>query len=653
MANVNDNGKRRRSPISDYPTPQSMIEQPDSPISGKPSQAFKSPLEGKRSKPVIAEQQQDASSNRKVSKTQPSVPLHMNLRGATSRTPTRPFEQPVISKGHQVKSQQPHFTPEEDATLIDLKENHNLGWAAVAAIFKKKYPERTEKAIAQRYQRSLAPDKRNHTAAKPTPAKPARAKPPPAKPALAKSTPLKSILKKSTPKGPNFTQEEDETIVSLRENQKLSWGNITVAFNTTHPTRTEKAITQRYQQHLAPHNRTDPSMMKSALSGPSFTKEQDDTILFVRDQVGLVGKQLTEEYNYWCPEPQRTQSAIESRYNRVLSPAAVAKASSKTVSFSSGAHFTPEEDSTIVDLKENHDGWTWLEIAVEYAKKHPGRSHRGLAARYQTHLAPEKRLAPGTEAGALLGAPFSQEEDNTIIRLRETRGLQWKEVTEEFCRLHPRRPQRHILGRYRKHLSKANRGAVDESGDIMMLESSTPDSSPPAPNLPRELLDGRIPTFAPVDPVLELDGFLHGSPNEFLPVAPAGLRDSLDEDPSEFVEGFKFQNDEFSRLAPAPVLIPTRSQYSQADFDNAQKILRQSIKGGQLAETRAEYLTKRVSNERYTDETKIGNIVGNVFKEVIDCEQFNHNMDRWDLNKSDEGVKHGRKLRTRKERKSD
>ena len=121
--------------------------------------------------------------------------------------------------------------------------------------------------------------------------------------------------------------------------------------------------------------------------------------------------------------------------------------------------FTPYEDQIIIDLVGDNKYPNWNEIA----KHIRGKNGRQCRERYQQYLSPN-----------INKEPWTQEEDNLIIRLYEIYGPSWARIAEFF---NGTRTNNSIKNRWNNHLRQnAEQNAFGNRNDSYQLHFSEPAS---------------------------------------------------------------------------------------------------------------------------------------------------------------------------------
>ena len=109
--------------------------------------------------------------------------------------------------------------------------------------------------------------------------------------------------------------------------------------------------------------------------------------------------------------------------------------------------FTPEEDQKLKELVKDQQNNRWEKIA----QKMPGRTARQCRDRYNNYLFKEISYGPWTE-----------EEDNTILRLFKEIGPKWTQIAQSLVG----RSGNNVKNRWYKHLKKFGKYKENKRKDI-------------------------------------------------------------------------------------------------------------------------------------------------------------------------------------------
>ena len=195
--------------------------------------------------------------------------------------------------------------------------------------------------------------------------------------------------------GPPWSEEDDARLVELK-GQGFTYKELTAHF----PIRSEKALKNRYQKLTR-----DPSAPKRA-PGDAWTG-QEIKRLRALVKAGLPWKEIAEYF------PNRTQSAVHSRYKALLDGRPTPKAPRRP--------FTAEEDELLIKLKG--EGMSFKKMSSSFT----GRSGSTLAARYKGL----SRLGDLDEIQSR--KRWTVEEDQRLMKALE-QGMTAKEISEHLNR---------------------------------------------------------------------------------------------------------------------------------------------------------------------------------------------------------------------------
>ena len=194
-----------------------------------------------------------------------------------------------------------------------------------------------------------------------------------------------------------WTPDEEELLLELREQQRLSWKEILEYF----PTRNWRALAAKY--HKLTHDSSTIGK-KTAKRPEAWTREEHERLVELRE-MNVSWDELTEIF------PGRSVTAIKSQYYRLTSP------TPKDVI----ERWTAEEDSYLSQLGE--EGLSWDERETLFNTRFKTSSDRrtlgALQARY-SYLRPSAR-----------NVQWTTEQDNYLLQLGEE-GLPWNERTSLF-----------------------------------------------------------------------------------------------------------------------------------------------------------------------------------------------------------------------------
>ena len=266
------------------------------------------------------------------------------------------------------------FTLEDDAMLIKLKEIDQLSWERIA----KQFPGRTAYGVQCRYSKKL-----NNRAIE------ARA--------LLVNQGYESrhdengvvIFAPAPQQIKAWTDDEDDLLLKLRDEDKLEWDIIAQSF----PGRNARAMERRFAhvaRQLTKQNsnfrkkkKKQPKKSKGPLARmcTKYTTEEDDHLIYLREIEKLSWADIALRL------PGRNAMAMQKRYVRELAyrnqelgadPLVEDEHGNLRPTRSKHARFTREEDIDLLHLR-NDLGLSWKEIEF----KMPGRKWESLENRYQ------------------------------------------------------------------------------------------------------------------------------------------------------------------------------------------------------------------------------------------------------------------------------
>ncbi len=254
---------------------------------------------------------------------------------------------------------------EEDVLILRLKEIDRLSWERIA----KHLPARTAYAVQCRYSKKL------HN------------RPVEARATLANQgyeyhyddNGLIVFTPAEPPQG--FTDEEDELLLRLREEDGVDWDQVALQF----PTRTQKALQLRFNQlakkimreHRNPGRKKRERSPGTKLND-RYSAEEDELLKKLREVDQMKWTEVAANF------PGRNALALQKRYVREVSDAAKERQQrSQGVVAKNGENmkhlrYTYEEDEQILHFREQ-DGLSWEEIVP----KMPGRQKESIERRYQ------------------------------------------------------------------------------------------------------------------------------------------------------------------------------------------------------------------------------------------------------------------------------
>lgn len=262
------------------------------------------------------------------------------------------IKKPRPQGDHLPKSIYHKFSEEEDALLNRLREFGDLTWDQLAVQF----PTRTQLSLQKRYVRNLA---RRKAAAE---TKGERWPPP-----HLKNQCRGGLLRARRPRE-NYTHEEDNLLVRLRDDQGLDWHKISKQL----PGRTPESVANRYLHIMRKLGRkpnsieaesTEPTMYQPApVEDTPMPYFIDPTLMKPEDSAPPMGTETAlPEY----PNIDRTSNAKYRTY------------------------YTEVDDKLIMHLRET-DLLSWEQIALRF----PGRSISGIMTHYNILLRANQRSKP-------------------------------------------------------------------------------------------------------------------------------------------------------------------------------------------------------------------------------------------------------------------
>ncbi|KAK3719053.1 hypothetical protein LTR37_004617 [Vermiconidia calcicola] len=293
----------------------------------------------------------------------------------------------VLDRHTKIARRNDRFSKDEDTVLIKLKEIDRLSWERIA----KHLPGRTAYAIQCRYSKKLHRIPNESRAA------------------LANQGHESHIDDKGlivfAPASPPlaFSDEDDELLLKLREEDELEWDEVATSF----PGRTPKAIEVRFNQlvkKILSTSKDKPRSIhrKNRLS-MRWSDEEDQLLKKLREVDKLKWHQLAEKF------PGRNAVALQKRYVREMAENSkqrkepTSSGGFNAVTKSSTEREQPQLSMTNGDLQTVTDG-------------------------------PMRRLR------------FTAQEDALILRLRDEDGLKWKEIEQRM----PGRTSCSLYNRYNR-----------------------------------------------------------------------------------------------------------------------------------------------------------------------------------------------------------
>lgn len=394
-----------------------------------------------------------------------------------------------------------HFTIEEDALIIRLKEQEMLTWDAISRYF----PDRSTYAISGRYTRELkfgrnpARDLLEYREQYPTDDDD------------EDDQEADPVLRKDLA----WNDDQDELLLELREDQELEWDDIASLL----PGHDPEAVERRYEllaergleQHIQKHNLQVPDLGEEDDTVDKrqgwFSPEEDAFIVRLREIERLEWSEIGEKIRTRplqsiqrrysrCLAPQRRKSYATSKYDSIQGTMQdrILAVDPTLAGAAATAPFEPEEDDLLKRLKDS-EGLSWEVIADRLGGRPPdtvrhryeykfGREAAKKPPPPPRPLPPKTAAIPGTsvmrldekteatpgqrdnernappqpsqvsaaqqspshqvERGPGSRTPFTQAEDDIILQLREFAGLSWENIAQRL----PGRSVKSISSRY-------------------------------------------------------------------------------------------------------------------------------------------------------------------------------------------------------------
>ena len=293
------------------------------------------------------------------------------------------------------------FTIEDDGLIIKLKEIDRLSWEKIA----KHFPGRTAYGVQCRYSKKL-----NN--------RPVEAR------AYLVNQGYESrhdengvIIFAPAPRPPQgWTDEEDDLLLKLREEDKLEWDKIAESF----PGRTARAMERRFT-HLARKLTQQRSLRKNKKSKKrrdqitrmftKYTTHEDEQLIQLREVEKLSWADIALKL------PGRNAMALQKRYVRELAYRNQELGEDPLVEDENGvlhrvrmkySRFSREEDDMLLHAR-NDLGLDWKEIEL----KIPGRKWQSLEGRYQYITKGFSRSLRSKDAEATPGAADETHRDSS------------------------------------------------------------------------------------------------------------------------------------------------------------------------------------------------------------------------------------------------
>lgn len=257
------------------------------------------------------------------------------------------------------------FHPAEDVLILKLKEIERLSWEKIA----KNLPARTAYAVQCRYSKKM------------------HKKPIEARATLANQGYEFSLDENGTiaftptPLPVAFTDEEDELLLKLREEQKFDWEIIAASF----PDRTPKSLEIRFNQlvktimkGLKHPSRIGGKRKSKNKANLRYSEEEDQLLKKLREVDKLRWSEMAEKF------PGRNSMGLQKRYTRGILDTAKQRqlrGQGSAVDSTGGSDcpgFTIQEDTLILRLR-NEENLSWNDIEQRF----PERRLPSLQDRYQ------------------------------------------------------------------------------------------------------------------------------------------------------------------------------------------------------------------------------------------------------------------------------
>lgn len=286
------------------------------------------------------------------------------------------------------------FHPAEDVLILKLKEIDRMSWERIA----KHLPARTAYAVQCRYSKKMHKQ-----------------------PIEARATLANQgyefthdenglIVFTPAPLPVAFTDEEDELLLRLREEEKLDWEIVAASF----PDRTPKALEQRFNQIVKTIMRglKHPNRIGSARKSKNkiytrYSEEEDQLLKKLREVDKLRWSELAERF------PGRNSMGLQKRYTRgILEATKRPQAPGKGTAVDSTededrlGHTSPE-DVLILRLRDE-EGLNWAEIE----QRLPVQQQESVQYRYE-YITAQREHAEIVEDKA------TAERANHLLRANE------------------------------------------------------------------------------------------------------------------------------------------------------------------------------------------------------------------------------------------
>jgi hypothetical protein len=365
------------------------------------------------------------------------------------------------------------FKMEDDAVIIKLKEIDRLSWERIA----KHFPGRSAYGVQCRYSKKL------HN-------RPVEAR------AYLMNQGYESrhnengviIFALAPQQAKAWTDEEDDLLLKLRDEDKLEWDTIADSFpgrnaramerRFTHLVR--RLTTQRtYRQKKKPKKRKAPFTRMFT----KYTTEEDDQLIKLREVDKLTWADIALRL------PGRNAMALQKRYVRELAYRNQELGDDPLVQGEDGvfrparmkhSRFTLEEDEVILHLR-NDLGLSWKEVEV----KMPGRKWQSLENRYQYITSGFTRHLQRKNAKATPGATNENQPNERIDAPAEQSDDELMQDAEDLSTIEP--------------CSGPSIQANDQAGTDALRSKDVPDNQNQSPQGHGFFSEGETPFTAEED----------------------------------------------------------------------------------------------------------------------------------------------------------
>ncbi|KAF2161961.1 hypothetical protein M409DRAFT_58730 [Zasmidium cellare ATCC 36951] len=323
-----------------------------------------------------------------------------------------------------------------------------------------------------------------------------------------------------------FSIEEDILIIRLKEQEKLTWDEITPYF----PHRSPYAVSGRYTRELkfgrnpardwleaqAEANPNDEGPDPVLREDLAWNENQDELLLELREDQELEWHEIASLLPGHSPEAveeryellaQRGMEQHQQKYNLpTLKSEDYADAEEKVANWM--LYFSPEEDALIVRLREV-EGLQWSEIG----KQLRSRPLASIQRRYSRSLAPQVRkvtptskhdvvkgsmedrlLAVDPRLSGIAGAAlYSPEEDRLIKTMKDDYWLSWEVIAQRL----PGRTADAARHRYEYKYGAEAEAARQEAERLATIAARQSKYSQPAPYPGMGVIEFNAPPSVP------------------------------------------------------------------------------------------------------------------------------------------------------------